>query len=893
MNFKALLNSIILCAFPAASQYTVDTIPGITYIHSMKLVNDALYLNAQDSGCPGSLSVVRNGVKTLLWPGTNVENGPIDFIGIADKVYYCFNDQSTGVNGEFFNSLWVIDSTTSVSKLVSERVGEPAAFGKRLYFRKYDDSTGYELWTYIESEGSRIVADLNPGSGFSYPTNITYFKRRILFFANLPGYGFELFISDGTVSGTRLVKDIYPGPKGCVKTFPKIIDGVSFDIVKPVIKFTECNGSLYFLANDSTHGLELWRLNGADYSASIVKDINPGVGSAFNEIDSVNQPPFCVFNNILYFVSDNGINGKELWRTNGTDTGTYMIKDINPGSASSDITEFEINYSHIYFAADNGINGLELWRTDGTIAGTTLFADIQPQIGPSFSSFPRELTTHVDGKLYFTTQCAANVPYDSTVMSIYRVNGKLGTIEKILDFPPYEFTDSSHMLVASLQGLFFRSVNPYGHNLCRLCIFDKPVIFTSIPVTNALVGTEYVYKYKVTDPDGQPIFLESAALPTWLTFYYYGDGTGELKGIPPFSANFKVVLSATTNSPSPAVTQSFTIVALDSIESVSLRAYSYEEMRNAQNQSNPRIYFVNEGVASVSSFSAEYYFYSEGGKTPVLERYYVPDFSVSLDSMGDNLYKIVYIYTGKPIPPGGVIPNTAGIVVGIHNSDYSSWDKTDDYSNNLSPVFSENNRICIYYGGTRIFGIPPFFNNAPVAIAGNSITVVDEGGDGENIPLDGSSSYDTDGSIVSYEWSVNGVLAATGKTGSVNLREGIYTVILKVVDDDSAVGMDTVVFTVLAAPSTIVFTLSSDPVLPDQPVILRYSVPAALAGATIRYTAQRLWGPVSGSLIGERGTFSYQFWEWNKSFFGGSGPWQLTIEVNGKLAATKQIRFSY
>src|SRR5262249_41415629 len=38
---------------------------------------------------------------------------------------------------------------------------------------------------------------------------------------------------------------------------------------------------------------------------------------------------------IAYFTSDDGVNGVELWKTDGTAAGTVLVKDINPGSASS------------------------------------------------------------------------------------------------------------------------------------------------------------------------------------------------------------------------------------------------------------------------------------------------------------------------------------------------------------------------------------------------------------------------------------------------------------------------------------------------------------------------------------------------------------------------------
>ena len=40
-------------------------------------------------------------------------------------------------------------------------------------------------------------------------------------------------------------------------------------------------------------------------------------------------------NGTFYFQADDGTHGYELWKSNGTETGTVMVKDINPGSNCS------------------------------------------------------------------------------------------------------------------------------------------------------------------------------------------------------------------------------------------------------------------------------------------------------------------------------------------------------------------------------------------------------------------------------------------------------------------------------------------------------------------------------------------------------------------------------
>jgi ELWxxDGT repeat protein len=76
------------------------------------------------------------------------------------------------------------------------------------------------------------------------------------------------------------------------------------------------------------------------------------------------------FNDNLVFRADDGVNGMELWMTDGSAGGTRMVKDINPGSTGGWPQQMTLYNGKLYFAANDGTHDYELWVSDGTGAGT-------------------------------------------------------------------------------------------------------------------------------------------------------------------------------------------------------------------------------------------------------------------------------------------------------------------------------------------------------------------------------------------------------------------------------------------------------------------------------------------------------------------------------------------
>ncbi len=65
---------------------------------------------------------------------------------------------------------------------------------------------------------------------------------------------------------------------------------------------------------------------------------------------------FAVANNNVFFSADDGVSGLELWKTDGTPTGTVRVKDIKPGAVSSNPYALTAVGNKLFFGAPSGNN---------------------------------------------------------------------------------------------------------------------------------------------------------------------------------------------------------------------------------------------------------------------------------------------------------------------------------------------------------------------------------------------------------------------------------------------------------------------------------------------------------------------------------------------------------
>jgi len=114
-----------------------------------------------------------------------------------------------------------------------------------------------------------------------------------------------------------------------------------------VAELVDIGGTTYFTANDQTHGLELWKTDGTEAGTMMVKDVNSGsTGSSPHELTD--------FNGTLFFVADDGATGSELWMSDGTAAGTVQVCDVYPLFQGSSPINLTVVGATLFFAANNG-----------------------------------------------------------------------------------------------------------------------------------------------------------------------------------------------------------------------------------------------------------------------------------------------------------------------------------------------------------------------------------------------------------------------------------------------------------------------------------------------------------------------------------------------------------
>ena len=340
---------------------------GASYIGNFVTMGGKAYFTANDVF--GAALWVTDGTAN----GTQIVSGAMGYldgvVATTDKVFFL------AINGLNNLELWVTDGSSTPTMLyVSSGSGtgstsELVAANNYVVFTADNGVDGREIWKSDGTlGGTAMIRDINAvsngvgGTDGSDPFGMTAMGSQVLFSAS-DGTGAEPWITDGTSNGTRKIKDINPYRESMSEPYQD-----SADSRKSLFSVTASSARAFFFARDDEHGEELWATDGTASGTYLVKDIVPGEEwNSTYELVSVGERVFFGMSDFSNSTQYSSQFGNELWTSDGSEGGTYMVRNIAPDSQGSFPYGFHAIGNRLLFTADayNG-RGKQLFITDGS-----------------------------------------------------------------------------------------------------------------------------------------------------------------------------------------------------------------------------------------------------------------------------------------------------------------------------------------------------------------------------------------------------------------------------------------------------------------------------------------------------------------------------------------------
>jgi len=421
-------------------------------------------------------------------PSTAGNSGPVYLRVVGRTLFFVAPVKNRGFE------LWKSDGTArGTTPLTNVRFSPTTPFfdfavlGNRLLFVASDPAHGQELWASDgTAAGTRALTNLpradaffnlNEGRGFRLPQ--VSLGNRLVFRVDDGPHGAELWTTDGTPKGTRIIVDLCPGPCGGAGSEPVIIgsrafftggfepwstDGTAAGTRKirqictqdpcfnAPIQWRAGKGKAFFVrVDDISLVVQLWSTDGTEQGTV---RLAPQADVSRYNLDST------LLGGKLLFTANDGSLGAEPWISDGTPQGTRPLRDIDLSNAGGSWpSDLRTAGGKVYFTADDGEHGFSLWVSDGTDAGTRFVADVFPE--QQIFNPPHLLAAAAAGGLDYLVvgeAAAGEVSY-----ALWRSDGTPGGTVKLL--PAGQLSRSVGLAVLGNQVFFAASDGIHGDEL--------------------------------------------------------------------------------------------------------------------------------------------------------------------------------------------------------------------------------------------------------------------------------------------------------------------------------------------------------------------------------------------------------------------------------------------
>lgn len=255
----------------------------------------------------------------------------------------------------------------------------------------------FDYSLYVVRDGTVEMLGTFPGDYVFYFAGIPLPGGKLLFPGHSEANGHEPWVTDGTLEGTHMVKDIMPGASTSLGDPFPLFQGFDFQ------------GRAYFLGQDETNGMQLWVSDGTEAGTTQFAEVNdPDETGAITLEWSKNDDHFIVTTPGGVLASDG--------------TTTELMHPANTVSVKIPGITYSVSPGDwMYFLAAE--NPWRLYRTKGTVATTeaVLDASVPAQVYPYL--------TEVNGMLYALTTI-------SNTTKLLRLDPATGQATTVKDFAP-------------------------------------------------------------------------------------------------------------------------------------------------------------------------------------------------------------------------------------------------------------------------------------------------------------------------------------------------------------------------------------------------------------------------------------------------------------------------
>jgi trimeric autotransporter adhesin len=381
----------------------------------------------------------------------------------------------------FFNSsisLWKSDTSDFITKQLTfdslKKISSPISFQGNLFFLASDDYEENETYLW-RSDGTLQGTYKIKKIGKSYFDNNKIEIKMVAdkFYFNL-GLD-ELWVSDGTTNGTKILHDFDP------------LNNLSQNTQYFTYNFTSFLGKLFFTAYTPDFGFELWESDGTIAGTKQFKDIYVGI-----------QPSYCsnstVLDNKMYFSAITSILGQaELWVTDGTIIGTKKINNTPIPWDSYYGAVFKILNNKLLFYKGN-FDHKRLCSIDGAGVITVLTDDLLDA--------PTILLIH-QSIVYFT--------YTDLIPALWKSDGTYDGTTRIME--SYEFYQGISQGASVGDIFYFTFPNTSYRGIWQTDGTETGTHF-SFDVSKSILGSNPVFSDAIND---KILFTENSFSKIWAT----------------------------------------------------------------------------------------------------------------------------------------------------------------------------------------------------------------------------------------------------------------------------------------------------------------------------------------------------------------------------------------